>query len=34
MALQEAAVTAGDLARFSEVFADLTDPDIMDRAWQ
>jgi len=30
----EAAVTAADLARFGEVFGDLTDPEIMDRAWR
>jgi hypothetical protein len=28
----EAAVTAASLARFGEVFGDLTDPEIMDRA--
>jgi plasmid stability protein len=27
-------VTAEDLARFAEVFADLGDPDVMSRAWQ
>jgi hypothetical protein len=34
VALPEAAVTAGDLAAFGEVFADLADPDVMDRAWR
>jgi plasmid stability protein len=27
-------VTAPDLARFAETFADLNDPDVMSRAWQ
>lgn len=30
----EAAVTARDLARFGEVFADLADPEVMDQAWR
>jgi hypothetical protein len=30
----EEAVTAGDLARFGELFADLAEPDLMDRAWR
>lgn len=33
-ALPEAAVTAADLARFGEVFCDLADPEVMDRAWR
>ena len=33
-AAPEAAVTAADLARFSEMFSDLTDPQVMDRAWR
>jgi plasmid stability protein len=28
------AVTASDLARFADMFADLSDPDVMSRAWQ
>jgi plasmid stability protein len=28
------AVTTNDLARFSEAFADLADPDVMSRAWR
>lgn len=27
-------VTAEDLARFAQVFADLGDPDVMSQAWQ
>ena len=27
-------VSADDLARFAETFADLADPDVMSRAWQ
>ncbi len=27
-------VSAGDLARFAEVFGDLADPDVMSGAWQ
>ena len=27
-------VTADDLARFTETFSDLKDPDVMDQAWQ
>jgi hypothetical protein len=27
-------VTIADLARFTETFADLTDPDVMQQAWQ
>jgi hypothetical protein len=34
MALPEAPVTTADLARFSETFADLADPEIMDHAWR
>jgi Ribbon-helix-helix protein, copG family len=30
----ETAVTAADLARFGEVFGDLADPEVMDRAWR
>lgn len=33
-ALPEAAVTASDLARFTERFADLADQETMDRAWR
>jgi len=33
-ATARAAVTTNDLARFSEAFADLADPDVMSRAWQ
>ncbi|MGH3679732.1 MAG: type II toxin-antitoxin system VapB family antitoxin [Natronosporangium sp.] len=29
-----AAVTVDDLSQFSEVFADLADPDVMRRAWR
>jgi hypothetical protein len=29
-----AAVTAGDLARFAETFADPDDPAVMSRAWR
>jgi hypothetical protein len=29
-----ALVTASDLARFAETFADLSDPDVMSQAWQ
>ncbi len=29
-----AAVTAGDLDRFAEVFGDLADPELMSRAWR
>ena len=29
-----AMVTAKDLARFADLFADLADPDVMARAWQ
>ena len=28
------AVTVQDLARFSELFADLADPNVMSQAWQ
>jgi hypothetical protein len=27
-------VSAGDLTRFGETFADLADPDVMSQAWQ
>jgi plasmid stability protein len=27
-------VSVQDLARFSEIFGDLADPDVMSRAWQ
>jgi plasmid stability protein len=27
-------VTAPDLARFADMFSDLSDPDVMSRAWQ
>jgi Ribbon-helix-helix protein, copG family len=27
-------VTASDLARFADMFSDLSDPDVMSRAWQ
>jgi hypothetical protein len=33
-AVLDAAVTAADLARFSERFADLADRDVMDQAWR
>jgi plasmid stability protein len=33
-ASSESPVTAGDLARFADAFADLADPDVMSRAWQ
>ena len=29
-----AAVSPGDLARFSEVFSDLADPEVMSQAWR
>jgi hypothetical protein len=28
------AVSTGDLARFAEVFGDLSDPDVMSQAWR
>jgi hypothetical protein len=34
IALPEAEVTAGDLARFGEVFSDLADSQVTDRAWR
>jgi hypothetical protein len=33
-AATSAAVNTADLARFAEVFSDLTDPDVMSRAWR
>jgi ribbon-helix-helix CopG family protein len=33
-AVQDAAVTAADLATFAETFGDLADPDVMSRAWE
>jgi hypothetical protein len=30
----EGSVSVGDLAAFSERFADLGDPDVIDRAWR
>ena len=33
-ASQPAQVTVPDLTRFAETFADLDDPDVMDRAWR
>ena len=33
-AVASAAVTTGDLARFSEAFADLEDPAVMSQAWR
>jgi plasmid stability protein len=33
-ATASAEVTAQDLARFAEVFADLGNPDVMSQAWQ
>ena len=34
VAVSSTAVSVGDLARFSEVFADLADPDLMAQAWR
>ena len=31
---QDAAVTAADLVRFGELFADLADREVMDQAWR
>lgn len=33
-AVPGSAVTTADLARFGQLFADLTDPGIMDQAWR
>jgi hypothetical protein len=33
-AVQESAVTVDDLAKFTDTFGDLADPDVMSRAWQ
>lgn len=33
-ALQEPEVSVADLARFTDLFADLADPDVMSRAWE
>jgi plasmid stability protein len=33
-AAADQAVTTQDLARFADVFADLSDPDVMSRAWR
>ena len=33
-ALTDSPVSAGDLTRFAETFADLADPDVMSQAWQ
>jgi len=33
-ARQDSPVTVEDLARFADVFGDLTDPDVMSRAWR
>jgi Ribbon-helix-helix protein, copG family len=33
-AAQDTAVTTADLARFSELFADLADREVMDQAWR
>lgn len=33
-AAPESAVTAADLARFGELFADLADPEVMGQAWR
>ena len=33
-AMSSSPVTVQDLARFTEVFGDLADPDVMSRAWQ
>jgi plasmid stability protein len=32
-ALREPAVSVADLARFTDLFSDLADPDVMSRAW-
>lgn len=32
--LEPVPVTVADLTRFAETFADLDDPDVMDRAWR
>ena len=33
-ARQDSPVSIEDLARFADVFGDLTDPEVMSRAWQ
>jgi hypothetical protein len=33
-AIREPAVSVADLARFTELFSDLADPDVMSRAWE
>jgi hypothetical protein len=33
-AVQDAAVSVEDLARFADAFADLADPDVMSQAWR
>jgi len=33
-ARQDSPVTVEDLARFADVFGDLTDPDVMSQAWR
>lgn len=33
-AVPDSTVTTADLARFGQLFADLADPGIMDRAWR
>lgn len=33
-AVSRSPVSTGDLTRFTETFSDLTDPDVMSRAWQ
>jgi len=33
-AASDSPVTTADLARFSDAFGDLADPDVMSRAWQ
>lgn len=32
--ITESPVSTGDLARFTAIFGDLTDPDMMSQAWQ
>jgi len=33
-AVSDSAVTAADLARFGQLFADLADPAVIDQAWR
>jgi hypothetical protein len=33
-AVPDSPVSVGDLAQFADVFSDLADPDVMERAWR